>query len=156
MGARPIPRNAACPCGSGKKFKHCCISKGFQLTEDDYGTIRKEVPIPDFLAPELQDHMQDLEQQIGRPLHDDDLMFPGVQLEHVEHQLTLAMQKAGVHPALIYATQKTGLIVSEENQHLISEKDLAEWNAAIEDYHVLQSMSDFEDGFDDDASDVPF
>jgi hypothetical protein len=25
---KPIPRNAPCPCGSGKKYKHCCIDKG--------------------------------------------------------------------------------------------------------------------------------
>lgn len=24
----PIRRNASCPCGSGKKFKHCCIAYG--------------------------------------------------------------------------------------------------------------------------------
>ncbi|TWT43988.1 hypothetical protein RAS1_03920 [Phycisphaerae bacterium RAS1] len=26
--ARPIGRNDACPCGSGKKFKKCCGAKG--------------------------------------------------------------------------------------------------------------------------------
>jgi len=26
--ARNISRNAPCPCGSGRKFKHCCINKG--------------------------------------------------------------------------------------------------------------------------------
>ena len=28
------PRNAPCPCGSGKKYKHCCYGKG---VEDDLG-----------------------------------------------------------------------------------------------------------------------
>jgi hypothetical protein len=26
--AQPVPRNAPCPCGSGKKYKHCCMRKG--------------------------------------------------------------------------------------------------------------------------------
>ena len=28
MAGNRISRNDPCPCGSGKKFKHCCISKG--------------------------------------------------------------------------------------------------------------------------------
>ena len=41
-----------------------------------------------------------------------------------------AMAKARVEPARIYAYRKTGLIVTEENLHLLSEQDLAEWEAA--------------------------
>jgi hypothetical protein len=26
--AERVPRNAPCPCGSGKKFKRCCLSRG--------------------------------------------------------------------------------------------------------------------------------
>ena len=26
--AKKIPRNAPCPCGSGKKYKHCCGKSG--------------------------------------------------------------------------------------------------------------------------------
>jgi hypothetical protein len=37
-------------------------------------------------------------------------------------------------PAIIHAYEKTGRLVTEENQHLLSEMDLAEWNAAIEEY----------------------
>ena len=28
MSGTGISRNDPCPCGSGKKFKHCCIGKG--------------------------------------------------------------------------------------------------------------------------------
>ena len=44
------------------------------------------------------------------------------------------MKAAGMDPAFIYAFEKTGLLVSEQNQHLISDEDLAEWDAAIEEY----------------------
>ena len=27
MAARKVGRNDACPCGSGRKFKHCCARK---------------------------------------------------------------------------------------------------------------------------------
>ena len=32
--------NAPCPCGSGKKYKHCCWDKGFEWVEDEAGTAR--------------------------------------------------------------------------------------------------------------------
>ena len=34
MARNRISRNAPCPCGSGKKYKHCCYGKG---VEDDLG-----------------------------------------------------------------------------------------------------------------------
>jgi len=34
----------------------------------------------------------------------------------------------------IYAYEKTGRLVTEQNQHLLSEADLDEWDAAIEEY----------------------
>jgi hypothetical protein len=30
MSHKKISRNAPCPCGSGKKYKHCCYGKGFE------------------------------------------------------------------------------------------------------------------------------
>jgi hypothetical protein len=34
MTRRKVPRNAPCPCGTGKKYKHCCYG---QDVEDDLG-----------------------------------------------------------------------------------------------------------------------
>jgi hypothetical protein len=45
------------------------------------------------------------------------------------------MRRAGLDPALIHAFEKTGLLVTEANRHLIPEKDLQEWSAAIAEYH---------------------
>jgi hypothetical protein len=38
-------RNAPCPCGSGRKYKQCCIDKDFQWTTDEQGQISKSVPM---------------------------------------------------------------------------------------------------------------
>jgi hypothetical protein len=43
------------------------------------------------------------------------------------------MHKAGVHPALIYAYQQTGRMVTRENQTHVSPEDLQEWNDAIDE-----------------------
>src|SRR2546428_2919930 len=111
MAPKKLSRNAPCPCGSGKKYKDCCYSKGFDW---------------------LEDH-EDGPQEAGR----DDLFFKDLPpIEHVEHELAQAMKKAGIDPAAIYAFEKTGLIVSEDNVHLIPEKGLAEWRAAVEEYNA--------------------
>ena len=44
MTYRKVSRNAPCPCGSGKKYKQCCIRKNFEWQEDDDGNIFKSVP----------------------------------------------------------------------------------------------------------------
>jgi hypothetical protein len=46
------------------------------------------------------------------------------------------MKAAGLDPAFIYAFEQTGLLVTEQNQLLISGKDLAEWDAAIVEYRA--------------------
>jgi hypothetical protein len=45
MARKRLSRNAPCPCGSGKKYKHCCYGKGFDYEEDDHGAIFKSIPM---------------------------------------------------------------------------------------------------------------
>ncbi len=35
MSRKKVSRNAPCLCGSGKKYKHCCYSKGFEWQEGE-------------------------------------------------------------------------------------------------------------------------
>src|SRR5438445_10299962 len=42
MSRKQISRNASCPCGSGKKYKHCCYGKGFE--EDLLPDSRRQEP----------------------------------------------------------------------------------------------------------------
>jgi hypothetical protein len=45
MSRKKLSRNAPCPCGSGKKYKHCCYRKDFDWLEDDEGSIFKSMPL---------------------------------------------------------------------------------------------------------------
>ncbi len=47
----------------------------------------------------------------------------------VSQETTEAMQQAGFHPALIYAYQQTGLIITESNMKKFSGQDREEWDA---------------------------
>jgi hypothetical protein len=128
-------RNAPCPCGSGKKYKHCCLSKGFDWIEDEKGQTFRDVPLPAETASLLEAQQHKFRQHFGRdPRPDDLLFFDAPPLEQVEHQIVEAMLRAGLDPALIHAFEKTGLLVSEDNRHLIPERNLQEWDAAVADY----------------------
>lgn len=72
--------------------------------------------------------------------------IPAVKLEAVT---VTAMEDAGVPPEFIYAYQQTGLIVTEENRHVLDAEDLAEWNDAIDRYLRLHGAIDTDiDDFD--------
>ncbi len=141
MSRNSIGRNDPCPCGSGRKYKKCCIDKEITWESDESGNVSRRVPMSDGLANELSAHMERLKGYYGRELQDDDLLFPDTQLEHVEHHMSQAMQRAGIDPALIYAFEQTGLMVSEENQDSLSDDDLAAWYGAIEEFRNAGGQS---------------
>ena len=137
MARERISRNAPCPCGSGKKYKHCCHDKGFEWQQEE-GGVFKSVPLPGELADALEQQRRQFTEKHGREPGPDDRLFSDLPpLEHVEHQMVRAMHRAGLDPAFIYAFEKTGLLVTEQNQHLIPEKDLDEWEAAVREYNRL-------------------
>ncbi len=55
----------------------------------------------------------------------------------VETQLAAAMDEVGIDPAVAYAILKTGMIPVEDMLEGWSEKDLAEWQNAVEEYKNL-------------------
>ena len=137
MSHKKLSRHAPCPCGSGKKYKHCCWDKGFEWVEDEDGTVYKSMP----MSPDVREALEQLRQEFvathGREPGPDDLLIPDLpHPEHVEAMMVEGMKAAGLDPAFIYAFEQTGLLVTEQNLHLISEKDLAEWDAAIEEYEA--------------------
>jgi hypothetical protein len=137
MSRKKLSRNAPCPCGSGKKYKHCCYSKGFEFVEDDDGTVFKSIPMTDDVKAVLEEQRRKFIEKHGRePRPTDPVFFDMPPLEQIEHQTVQAMKAAGLDPAFIYAYKKTGRIVTEQNQRFLSEADLDEWQAAIEEYEA--------------------
>ena len=135
MPRKKLSRNAPCPCGSGRKYGACCWDKGFEWVEDEAGAVFRSMPT----TPEVREALEQLRQafvaRYGREPGPDDLLFPDLpHPEHLEAMLVEDMRAAGLDPAFIYAFEMTGLLVTEQNQHLIPENDLAEWDAAIEEY----------------------
>src|SRR6516162_6661646 len=137
MARKKLSRNAPCPCGSGKKYKHCCYRKGFLYEEDEAGSLSKSIPLNQEMLAILEEQRQKFMKQFGRePGPNDPIFFDLPHPEHLEHMTVEAMKAAGLDPAIIYAYEQTGRLVTDDNQHLLSEADLAEWEAAIEEYKM--------------------
>ena len=137
MAPRKLSRNAPCPCGSGRKYKHCCWGKGFDWVADDQGGLVREVPLSADALALLEEQRHQFRQQLGRdPGPDDSLFFDAPPLEQVEHQLVEAMRRVGIDPALIHAFEQTGLLVTQDNRHRIPAPDLQAWQAAVDEYNA--------------------
>jgi hypothetical protein len=137
MARKKISRNDPCPCGSGKKYKKYCYGKDFDYEEDNEGNLFKSVPISEEMVKLLQDQRQKFIEKYGRePGSEDKVFFDMPHPEHLEHMTVEAMKEAGIDPAIIYAYEKTGRLVTADNQNLLSDADLDEWQAAIEEYEA--------------------
>jgi hypothetical protein len=137
MARKKVSRNAPCPCGSGKKYKKCCWGKGFAWEQDEGGNLYRSTPISPDVAGILQAQRQKFLDRYGRePGPNDPVFFDLPHPEHLEHRMVEDMKAAGIDPAFIYAFEKTGRLVTEENQHLLPQSALDEWQAAIEEYEA--------------------
>lgn len=62
-------------------------------------------------------------------------MRPGSDVErHLVDVICFLMERAGIRKALIHAYRKTGRMVTTDNQHLLSRKEIREWNRAVREY----------------------
>ena len=89
----------------------------------------------------MQDQRQRFVKKFGRePGPSDPLFFDPdadtpqeISEEVLRNEMLKALAAAGVDPAVVYACNKTGLLVSEENMHLLGAEELAEWQQAVEE-----------------------
>jgi hypothetical protein len=140
VSKRRMSRNAPCPCGSGKKYKHCCYGKGFEWIEDEDGMVGKSMPLTEEIDEVFRKVRQACIDKYGREPEPDELLFTDLpHLEHLEAMLVREMKSADLDPAFIYAFEKTGVLISEQNWHLIPEKDSGEWRSAVEEYRMNHS-----------------
>src|SRR3954452_14424981 len=76
MSRKRLPRNAPCPCGSGKTYKNCCNGKGFEWEVDNEGGVSKSVPMSEGMVEVLQQLRHAFVDEYGREPEPDDRLFP--------------------------------------------------------------------------------
>jgi hypothetical protein len=87
---------------------------------------RKPSPANDEIDPAL---VRDLLSKGEQRLLSDD------EVARVRASAVEAMRTAGIRPALVYAYERTGLIVTRDNRALLSAADLDEWEDAIAEFN---------------------
>ncbi|MFQ6333847.1 DUF5677 domain-containing protein [Methylophilus sp. 3sh_L] len=109
---------------------------------NEEGDIYKSIPI----SPQIHEVLEEVSEKFflifEREPHDNDPIFIDKYLigdEELEKRTIELMEQAGWQPQLIYAYQKTGgLMLSRENKKFATEKDIQEWNEAIDEYYWLE------------------
>jgi hypothetical protein len=106
----------------------------------------KIIPINHETAEIIAQRKKLFREQFGRePGPDDPLFFdPGVaapqflsdeSTDEMWKSLLQAAGDSGIDPAIVYAMNKTGRIVTETNVHFLTDAELQEWNDAVDEYH---------------------
>jgi hypothetical protein len=109
------------------------------------GETEKIIPISHETAEIIAQQKKLFREQFGRePGPDDPLFFdPGVaapqflsdeSIDEIWKKLQAAGD-SGIDPAIVYAMNKTGRIVTETNVHFLTDAELQEWNDAVDEYH---------------------
>lgn len=143
MATTRYPKKSPCPCGSGKKYRQCCANKSFKFVYKD-GRLHKVTPIGRDVMEALEQQRRAFRNRFGRdpragePLFfDPDAKAPQfMDLEKFRRALVTGMRAAGVDPAHIYAFEKSGYFVTEDNRDLVPDGGLRAWDAAVEQWRT--------------------
>jgi hypothetical protein len=125
-------------------------SRGKRLLEAD---AKKTIPIDHATAEAIAQQKQLFREKFGRkPEPEDPLFFDPdsavPEFLSVESQeetwraLVQAAGESGMDPALVYAMNKTGWIVTEQNMRFLTDADIQEWNDAVDEYHQMMGSGD--------------
>lgn len=104
------------------------------------------IPINQGTAEIIVQQKKLFREQFGRePGPDDPLFFdPSVAVpqflsdestDEIWKSLLHAAGDSGIEPAIVYAMNKTGRIVTETNVQFLTDAELQEWNDAVDEYH---------------------
>jgi site-specific recombinase XerD len=94
--------------------------------------LKRRVPMSDEAMKVMKQQLEKFRQKFGRdPGPEDPVFFDAdadmpqlIDQEKAEEDLLMAMTVAGIAPELIYAIQRTGRLVTEENSHLLPKEGI--------------------------------
>jgi len=106
------------------------------------------IPLSDEAVDILKSQHQRFKDKFGREPGPRDPVFfapdcntpTAIDPERYKASVINSLRKAGIREALIYAYEKTGMMVTEQNKHLWSDEDMAEWDAAWEEYERARHL----------------
>jgi hypothetical protein len=108
----------------------------------------KKIQLPPEAAKAMKKQLKAFRKKFNRdPRPDEPIFFdpdadtPQFQSEEsitaLWEQMLVVAKKANIPPELLYAMRKTGRIVTAENMQHLTQEELDEWNAAIDEFKAL-------------------
>ncbi|WP_109698964.1 SEC-C domain-containing protein [Chitinophaga deserti] len=140
---KSYPANKPCPCDSGKTYGKCCKTiKEIQYKIDDSGSVFKEIKLHPEAMKIIKKNEQEFKTLFGRAPESDEPVFINQLLiseEDYMEGVSEIFKELGLPEEHLYAHQKTGLIVTEMNRHLISKVDILKYEEAIKEYRDIKA-----------------
>jgi hypothetical protein len=141
VGTMSYPKKAPCPCGSGKKYRQCCANKSFKFVYKD-GLLQKVTPVGRDVMEALAQVRRAFKKKFARDRRPGEPIFfdPDedtpklINLEKYRRAVVAGMRAAGVDPAHVYAFERSGYFVTEQNRELIPDRGIREWHAAVDEW----------------------
>jgi hypothetical protein len=133
-----------CPCNSGKRYRDCCKKKAFKWAKDGEGGFHRVVPLGDKAVRVLDDFEADYKRVFGRIAREDDPISLAKYLvspEDMRREMLDAMKQTQIRPEIEYAYRKTGFLLTKENEALLPDSDVAEWDAAVDEFFDLKKKT---------------
>lgn len=137
-------RNQLCPCGSGRKYKTCCLGKPLNFEPTSTGGYSVGVPLSQVALEVLDRGRQEFITHFEREPCNGDPIFLAKYLaspEDLEIEGAELLGKSGASPALVYAYKKTGYILTEENSKIATGAAIQEWEDAIREFEEYGDLS---------------
>ena len=108
----------------------------------------KKIPMPPEVAKALKEQLKAFRKKFHRDPGPDDPVFfdptadtpqplPEARVGLMLEQLLEAAREANIRPEVLYAVKKTGRIVTTQNAQYLTPEELAEWDAAIDEFKTL-------------------
>jgi len=113
----------------------------------------KKIKINRQLAEAFEQQKQAFKQKFGRdpgpgdpvffdPDADEPRFRTEAQIKAMQEQMCETMRSACIDPAVIYAYQVTGRLLTKENKRFLTAEELMEWNDAIHEYQSTHRTND--------------
>ena len=130
--------NEKCPCGSGKPYKKCCKKKKLKYYKGkDKNTYTRAIPIHPDLDPIFKHEKIRFKKIFGRMPGNDDYILGGVLLKDLKREYKLIKRENVINQAWLYASHKTGIMLTEENRDSFPERDIKEFTKYTQEYKRL-------------------
>lgn len=130
--------NKECPCGSGKKYKNCCKKRRLKYYKgEDEDHYFKSIPMHPEAKSILENEKLRFKHVFGRVPNDMDYVQGGVLLRDLKRGYKLMKRNNAFDKAWLYASDKTGYMLTEENQDLIPEREVKEFQKYVKEYRNL-------------------